>query len=76
MMHIIELIILYIVFLIVFAIFGLIVLLFGNGKTFDEMQKRDENATQLREKIRREFDEWVKKVYNFIDNIINKIRRK
>lgn len=41
MMHIIELIILYIVFLIVFAIFGLIVLLFGNGKTFDENTKAE-----------------------------------
>ena len=76
MMHIIELIILYIVFLIVFAIFGLIVLLFGTRKLFDEIQKQNDNAEQSKEIIRREFEEWVKKVYNFIDNIINKIRRK
>ena len=76
MMHIIELIILYIVFLIVFAIFGLIVLLFGNGKIFNEIQKQNDNAEQSKEIVRREFEEWVKKVYNFIDNIINKIRRK
>ena len=47
MIHTIELIIFYIVFLIVFAICGVIVLLFGTRKLFDEMQKRDENATQL-----------------------------
>lgn len=76
MMHIIELIIFYIVFLIVFAIFGLIVLLFGNGKIFDEIQKQNDDAEQSKEIIRREFDEWIKKVYNFIDSIINKIRRK
>ena len=76
MMHIIELIIFYIVFLIVFAIFGLIVLLFGNGKTFDEIQKQNDNAEQSKEIVRREFEEWIKKVYSFIDSIINKIRRK
>ena len=75
MMHIIELIIFYIVFLIVFAIFGLIVLLFGNGKIFDEIQKQNDNAEQSKEIVRREFEEWIKKVYNFIDSIINKIRR-
>ena len=72
-MEIIQLIILYITFLISFIIIAFMLLLFGNGWMFND--KSRDSIEELEVIIKRTFKELMEKIINFIDELITKIRR-
>ena len=74
-MLIIQLIILYITFIITFIIISFMLLLFGNGRVFNNDDKLRKSVEEFEEVIKRTFNEGMEKIIKFIDNTINKIRR-
>ena len=74
-MEIIGLIILYITFLIAFIIIAFMLLLFGNGKVFNDNDKLRDSIEEFEMIMKRTFKELMKKIINFIDKLITKIRR-
>ena len=75
-MEIITVIILYITFLIAFIIIAFMLLLFGNGKIFNDNDKLRDSIEELEVIMKRTFKELMEKIINFIDNAITKIRRR
>ena len=75
-MEIIQLIILYITFLITFIIISFMLLLFGNGRVFNGDDKLRKNIEEFEVAIKRTFDEICNKFADAINIIITKLRRK
>ena len=75
-MEIIQLIISYITFLITFVIISFMLLLFGYCSVFNGDDKLRKNVEEFEVAIKRTFNEGMEKIIKFIDNTINKIRRK
>ena len=76
MMQIIQLIILYITFIIAFIIISFMLLLFGNGRVFNGDDKLRKSVEEFEEVIKRTFNEGMEKIIKFIDNTITKLRSK
>ena len=75
-MLIIQLIILYITFIITFIIICFMFLLFGNGRVFNNDDKLRKSIEEFEEVIKRTFNEGMEKIIKFIDNTITKLRSK
>ena len=75
-MEIITVIILYITFLIAFIIIAFMLLLFGNGKVFNDNDKFRKSVEEFEIIMKRTFKELMEKIISFIDNTITKIRRR
>ena len=75
-MLIIQLIILYITFIITFIIICFMFLLFGNGRVFNNDDKLRKSIEEFEEVIKRTFNEGMEKGIKFIDKLITKLRRK
>ena len=75
-MEIITVIILYITFLIAFIIIAFMLLLFGNGKVFNDNDKLRNSIEEFEGIMERTFKVLMEKIINCIDNAITKIRRR